>query len=85
MPRKHVRRDPNPTLFGQNLRRVRLAIGWSQDRMAQYLQLSSRVMVSWYDEVLRRFRELEAHFSREAAIRERNCGTPVPRGRHDGA
>jgi len=69
MPRKHVRRDPNPTLFGQNLRRVRLAIGWSQDRMAQYLQLSSRVMVSWYEsgivgrpslEVLRRFRELEA-------------------------
>jgi len=76
MPRKHVRRDPKPTRFSGDLRRVRLAIGWSQDRMAQYLQLSSRVMVSWYEsgvvgrpslEVLGRFRELEAYFSREAA------------------
>jgi len=76
MPRKHFRRDPKPTPFGQNLRRVRLAIGWSQNHMARYLQLSSRVMVSWYEsglvgrpalEVLRRFRELEAYFSQQAA------------------
>ena len=72
MPRKHVRRDPKPTRFSGDLRRVRLAIGWSQDRMARYLQLSSRVMVSWYEsgivgrpslEVLRRFRDLEAAIS----------------------
>ena len=76
MPRKHVRRDPKPTLFSGDLRRVRLAIGWSQERMARYLQLSSRVMVSWYEsgivgrpslEVLGRFRDSKAHFSREAA------------------
>ena len=74
MPRKHLRRDPKPTLFGQNLRALRLAIGWSQDRMAQYLRLSSRVMVSWYErgivgrpslDVLRRFRELEAAIEKD--------------------
>lgn len=70
MQRKHIRRDPKPTLFGQNLRALRLATGWSQDRMAQYLGLSSRVMISWYESgivgrpslgVLRRFRELEGY------------------------
>jgi len=69
MRRKHFRRNPKPTLFGRNLRALRLAVGWSQDRMAQYLGLSSRVMISWYEsgivgrpslQVLGRFRELEA-------------------------
>jgi len=85
MPRKHSRRDPKPTLFGQKLRRVRLAIGWTQERMAQYLELS-RVMVSWYESgivgrpslgVLRRFRELEVANAEAASTARQDLGDPT--------